>query len=247
MESIEPASDNSSMFWPAHLRRPRLHGLYVITEQSVSSSSEAHGGETRHEQIARAAIAGGARLIQLRDKSTPLPQLFQVAVRLRRLTREAGVLFLINDRPDLALACAADGVHLGPGDLPVAAARRVLGPQRMIGVSCSDVIEARRAAREGADYIGAGAIFSTSTKADAGVPVGLDRLREIASATPLPVAAIAGINADNIGLVAEYGAQMACVVSAVSRAGDAAQTTYAARELARRFEQAREYSATQTA
>jgi thiamine-phosphate pyrophosphorylase len=247
MQSIEPASSSSNSFRPAHLRRSRLHGLYVITEEGVAASRPAPGGETFHEQIARAAITGGATLLQLRDKSTPLPQLFPIACRLRRLTAEAGVLFLINDRPDLALACDADGVHLGPDDLPIEAARRVLGPHRLIGVSCGDVAEAHRAARAGADYIGAGAIFATATKTDAGAPIGLAALRTIAAATPLPVAAIAGINATNIADIAESGAHMACVVSAVTRAGGIVQMTRATRELVERFEQAREYSAARNA
>jgi thiamine-phosphate pyrophosphorylase len=224
-----------------------LHGLYVITEEALPSSQERNVQETSraatsHEQIAQAAIAGGARLIQLRDKSTPLLQLYSIALRLRRLTAAAGVLFFVNDRPDLALACDADGVHLGPTDLPIAAARRVLGPQRLIGVSCSDLSEVRLAEQHGADYIGVGAIFSTATKSDAGAPIGLEQLRTIVSATNLPVAAIAGINIDNIAEIANCGAHMACVVSAVTRAGDSKQMTLATRRLAGRFEGERENS-----
>jgi thiamine-phosphate diphosphorylase len=252
MQSIKPSSHLCHSAWPDHLRRPRLHGLYVITEEGVPSSfgqhyREADDAETWHEQIVRAAIAGGAALIQLRDKSTSLPQLYTVAQRLRRLTASAGVLFLINDRPDLALACDADGVHLGPDDLPIEAARRVLGPHRLIGVSCSDAAQARQAERDGADYIGAGAIFSTATKADAGAPIGLERLREIISATRLPVAAIGGINATNIAQVAAQGARMACVVSAVTRAGNATQMTQATRDLAQRFESGKEFSSPRNA
>lgn len=217
---------------------PRLQGLYVITDERLG------GG---HLAIARAAIAGGASILQLRDKSTPPRQLLPVARELRRLTRAAGVLFIVNDRPDLALAFEADGVHLGPDDLPPAQARRVLGNERIIGVSCGDEEEARRAAAEDADYIGAGAIFGSATKHDAGPAIGLERLRAIVAATPLPVAAIGGLNAANIAAVKAAGAAMACVISAVTSAagevggedaGEASGETAmarATRDLAERF------------
>jgi thiamine-phosphate diphosphorylase len=214
---------------PAHLLRARLRGLYVITEAPL----DAH---TDHERIARAAIAGGARLLQLRDKSTPPEPLLAIANRLRVLTRRAGVLFIINDRPDLALACDVDGVHLGPNDLPICAARKILGPHALIGVSCGDASEAQSAEKLGADYIGVGAIFSTQTKLDAGAPIGLENLKAIRAATILPIAAIGGISAANIDGVLSCGAAMACVVSAISRAGDETQMLAATRVLSSHFE-----------
>lgn len=222
-ENLKPNSKKSAPL-PAHFLRANLHGLYLITE-------ELDNAQTSHERIARAGIAGGARVVQLRDKSTPLPQLLAIAKRLRVLTRQAGVLFLVNDRPDLALASEADGVHLGPDDLPIEATRKVLGPHALIGVSCGDVSQAQNAEKLGADYIGAGAIFSTQTKLDAGAPIGLENLQRICDSTRLPVAAIGGINVSNIGEVLARGAAMACVVSAVSRAGDEDQMIAATREL----------------
>jgi thiamine-phosphate pyrophosphorylase len=219
---------------PPHFLRARLHGLYVITQESTLHSS----GPVSHELIARAAIAGGARIIQLRDKSTPLRELLPIASRLRALTRRTHTIFIINDRPDLALACDADGVHLGPDDLPLAAARRVLGPHRLIGVSCSTPYEARAAEAGGADYIGAGDIFGTTTKLDAGAPIGLDGLRALSDATSLPVAAIGGVHAGNIASLRSHGATMACVVSAVAQAGDEAAMTQAAKHLATLWEAA---------
>ncbi|MDF2439556.1 MAG: thiamine-phosphate pyrophosphorylase [Abditibacteriota bacterium] len=207
---------------PPHLRRARLRGLYVITD-------ERWGGG--HLAIARAALRGGASVVQLRAKNTPLPKLLSVAQELRRLTREHGALFLINDRIDVALLCQSDGVHLGPDDCPVALARRALGPHILIGASCGDAEESRQAELDGADYIGAGDIFGTATKPDAGAPIGLEGLQRIAQSTQLPVAAIGGLSRDTIHAAIEHGAAMACAISAVAKAGDDTAMQQAAREL----------------
>jgi thiamine-phosphate diphosphorylase len=212
---------------PPFSPRARLCGLYVITDARLG------GG---HLAIARAALAGGARIVQLRDKSTPLPQLLPLARALKTLARQHDALFLINDRVDLSLVLDADGVHLGPDDLPVGEARRVLGPHKIIGASCGTVEEAFSAHEAGADYIGCGAIFGTQTKSDAGQAIGLAALREIVNATPLPVAAIGGVNGENIEFTRKAGAQMACVISAVTNAGDEAAMTQAVRELSWKFQ-----------
>ena len=188
-----------------------LHGLYVITDERATGS---------HEAMARAAIKGGARIIQLRGKNTPVSQLLETAHILRHLTREAGILFIINDDPELALAVQADGVHLGPDDLTPNQARQMLGSGCLIGVSCGNADEAKLAAEGGADYIGAGAVFGTQTKLDAGAPIGLEVLRSIVEATALPVAAIGGVGLSNIHSVREAGAKMACVISEIAGAGD---------------------------
>ena len=211
---------------PQFLPRARLRGLYVITDARLG------GG---HLTIARAALSGGARILQLRDKSTPLPELLPIAREIHRLAREGAALFIINDRADVALAVEADGVHLGPDDLPLSAARRVLGPHKIIGASCGTPAEAVAAWRAGADYIGAGAVFGTQTKLDAGDAIGLENLRAICEATPLPVAAIGGLSRDNIASTRAAGAQMACVISAVTSAGDDAAMTQATRDLVQRF------------
>lgn len=207
---------------PSHFLRPRLRGLYVITDERMG------GG---HLAIAHAALAGGAAIIQLRDKTTPLNQLLPLARELRHLTRAANALLLINDRIDLALAVAADGVHLGPNDMPPMDARRILGSHRLLGVSSGNPDEARAAAQAGADYIGGGAIFVTATKSDAGPAIGLDALRCIVEATTLPVAAIGGLDQNNITFIRAAGVTMACVISAVAKAGDAAAMTEATRAL----------------
>lgn len=206
--------------------RARLRGLYLVTDARWG------GG---HLPMARAALAGGARVLQLRDKTTPPRQLWPIALELRALTRRYDALFLINDRLDLALLCEADGVHLGPDDWPLAAARRVLGPEKMLGASTGTPAEAREAQRAGADYLGAGAVFGTQTKPDAGDAIGLDGLRAIVDATTLPVAAIGGVNALNLSSTLQAGAAMACVISALGAAGDEAAMTQRARELAALF------------
>ena len=202
-------------------------GLYVITDAHMG------GG---HLALAAAALRGGARLIQLRDKGTPARPLLQIAREMRVLTRQFEALLFVNDRLDLALLCAADGVHLGPDDWPVAAVKRVAPPGFLIGASCGTPAQARAAWRDGAALIGIGAVHATSTKADAGAAIGLDGLRAIDAATPLPGAAIGGINLENIAQIAGSGVAMACVISAVAGAGDAAQMEAATRALRARFE-----------
>ena len=188
-----------------------------------------------HLAIARAALRGGARTIQLRDKTTSARPLLQIARELRVLTREFDALLLINDRLDLALLCEADGVHLGPDDWPVEAVRAVAPRDFLIGASCGTPAEARDAQRAGADTIGIGAVYATQTKTDAGNAIGLDGLRAVRNATTLPAAAIGGIGQDNIGAVAACGVEMICVISAIAKAGDETQMEAATRELYRKF------------
>ena len=200
----------------------RLRGLYVLTDANMG------GG---HIAIARAALRGGARVIQLRDKTTAPRPLLETAREVRRLTREFNALFLINDQLDLALLCEADGVHLGPDDWPVADVRAAVPPDFLIGASCGTPAEARAAQSAGADTIGIGAVYATSTKTDAGAGIGLDGLRAVMNATTLPSAAIGGIGPHNIAAVAACGAPMICVISAIASAGDEAAMEAATREL----------------
>ena len=220
-------SASDSVKSPPFSPRARLCGLYVITDAL-------RGGG--HLPIARASLAGGAKIIQLRDKNTPLPQLLPLAREMRRLTRQYGALLMVNDRADLALCIEADGVHLGPDDLPVKAVRHVLGPHRIIGASCGTQEEALAAWRDGADYIGCGAVFGTQTKSDAGDAIGLNALREIAGATPLPVAAIGGVSMENIASTRQSGATMAAVITAITNAETEDGMTEVTRALITRFE-----------
>lgn len=221
MQQPEQQPDASSNLQNACIDARRfLRGLYVITDERLSD----------HIGVARAAIEGGATIVQLRDKTTPLSRLLPIALEIRRLTWNRAA-FIINDRCDLAWACDADGVHLGPDDLPLDVARRMLGPDKILGASCNGEIEARQAQLSGADYIGAGAVFATATKSDAGAPIGTETLRRIVESTSLPVAAIGGLNPGNIAQAKQSGAIMMCVVSAVCAAGDEAAMTQATQEL----------------
>jgi len=209
-----------------------MYGLYVITERRQGRS---------HADVARAALASGARAVQLRDKEMPVRDLLTVAEELREICAKAGALFIVNDRLDVAMASQADGVHFGPDDMPVAAARRALvgcGRRRfIIGASVATVEEAQQAVADGADYVSVGSMFVTGTKPDAGAPVGLQRLAEIRRAVSLPVAAIGGITVDNVAQVMRAGADAPAVISAVSRAHDMEAAT---RDLARIIDETRQ-------
>jgi hydroxymethylpyrimidine kinase/phosphomethylpyrimidine kinase/thiamine-phosphate diphosphorylase len=213
------AGARASSEGPTHAERlARLRGLYVLTDPDLRP-------ERGPEEIAAAALAGGARVLQLRDKRRTTAELVPVATRLCRMARAAQALFIVNDRVDVALASDADGVHLGPDDMPPADARRLLGPDRLVGVSVGTLAEAAEVAPF-ASYLGVGAIFATQTKPDAGLPVGLDRIREIKQAFPHhPVVAIGGIGARNLAAVIASGADAAAVVSAVVAAADIRQAT----------------------
>jgi len=195
-----------------------LNGLYVITDEELSP------GRT-HVEIARAAIAGGARLIQIRDKNASDRAFYEAALAIRKLTADAGALFFVNDRVDIAAAVGADGVNVGQTDLPISAARAVLGPKMMVGLSCDCIEQAIEAAKLGADYVGFGPVFPTATKLDAGPVSGLETLRQVCSRVSLPVVAIGGICASNIAEVASAGAACAAVISAIVCAPDMAAAT----------------------
>jgi thiamine-phosphate pyrophosphorylase len=170
------------------------------------------GGSIR--ETARAAIAGGADAVQLREKDIPDSQLLAMAAELRELTDETGRIFIVNDRPDIAAIVGADGVHLGQHDLPIAETRHLLRPGAIVGRSTHSLEQARAAANEGADYISVGPIFPTQTK-DAGPPVGVELIRQVAQAVTLPIVAIGGITADNARSAIEAGASLVAVCSAI--------------------------------
>jgi thiamine-phosphate diphosphorylase len=171
-------------------------------------------------EVVEAALRAGAPAIQLRNKGEPARALLEVGRTLRRLTREAGALLLVNDRIDVALALEADGVHLGPDDVPVAAARRIVPDDFLIGRSADDREVAAQAVRDGADYIGCGTVYATSTKLDAGSVIGIDGLRRVARAVPVPVLGIGGITAERAPDVLATGARGVAVVGAIMAAAD---------------------------
>lgn len=196
----------------------KLSGLYVITDSRLYSGRS-------HVDIAREAIAGGARIIQIRDKFASDRDFYDAALQVRELTEEAGAMLFVNDRIDIAASIGADGVNIGQSDLPVEVVRELLGNNALIGVSASDYDEARQAQEDGADYIGFGPVFTTNTKLDAGPISGLDILRQVCREISLPIVAIGGIVIANIGSVAAQGAACAAVVSAVVCAENMADAT----------------------
>ncbi|MFQ6015849.1 MAG: thiamine phosphate synthase [Anaerolineae bacterium] len=203
--------------------------LYVLTDTFLARGRPL-------PDVVRAAMAGGATAIQLREKGMTTRELVEAGRAVREFTREAGVTFIVNDRVDVALAVEADGVHLGQDDLPAPLARKLMGPHKIVGVSAGSVAEAQRAEVEGADYLGVGSVYHTGTKADAGPPIGVASLKEIVSAVTIPVVAIGGIHAENVAAVIQAGAAGAAVVSVVVAAED---VEAAARELRQRIEAAR--------
>ncbi len=190
----------------------RRAGLYLVTSQGLSR------GRTTPD-ILRAALAGGVRLVQLREKDMPLPAFFRLAELARRLTADAGALLLINDRLDVALGVGADGVHLGQADFPVAVAR-ALAPQLIIGASTHSVAEAGAAQAAGASYVNIGPLFPTATKPNAGEFLGLEGLRKIAPHVAIPFTVMGGIKKEHIPELRRAGARTVAVVTAVTAADD---------------------------
>lgn len=178
--------------------------------------------------VAREAIEGGASVIQLRDKTASTRTLIDEGQALRVLTRERGVLLIVNDRLDVALACDADGLHVGQDDMPVGLARRLLGSERILGVSAGNLEEAEEAVTGGADYLGIGPIYSTLTKQDAGPATGVDLLRQLVARYPTPLVAIGGITTENVAEIIYAGATGVAVITAVANAEN---IVLAAREL----------------
>lgn len=188
--------------------------LIVITDAALAAPRSVL-------DVVTAALAAGAPAIQLRDKKATARALLEQAEAMLPVVREHGALLFINDRLDVALMAGADGVHLGPDDLPVAAARRVAPPGFLIGHSTDDPRTAQLAERDGADYIGCGAGFGTSTKKETGDErIGPRRLDEVARAVTIPVVGIGGITVENVGLVGATAARGVAVVGAVMAAQD---------------------------
>jgi thiamine-phosphate pyrophosphorylase len=191
-------------------RPPRI---YPITDLRAAGAP--------HEQQVRRLVAGGARLVQVRDRETADGALLRALDAAVEAARRGGALLLVNDRPDLARLAGAGGVHLGEDDLPVREARRLLGPAAVIGRSSHDAASARQAERDGADYVAIGPIFATATKPDAGAPVGLEALRAVRGAVRCPIVAIGGITLPRLREVLEAGADSAAVIRALAGSGAA--------------------------
>jgi len=190
--------------------------LIVITDRALAAPRAV-------EDIVRAALDAGAPAIQLRDKAADARALYEQARKLLPLTRRAGALLFLNDRLDVALAAGADGVHLGPDDLPVAAARRAVPADFLVGFSTDDPVLARRAAADGAAYVGCGAVFGTTTKDVGNERIGPEGLRRVVQAVDVPVIGIGGVTPANVAELARVGAAGAAVIGAIMKAEDVAE------------------------
>ena len=211
---------NANSIHTDRLRRFQQAGLYLVTSQALSC------GRTTLE-IVDAALTGGVRLIQLREKEMPMPDFLRLADQVRARTAQAGALLIINDRVDVALAVGADGVHLGQADFPIAPARR-LAPDLIIGASTHSPAEAQAAERAGASYINIGPLFPTQTKTWPGEFLGLKGLGEIARHVAIPWTVMGGIKPEHVPALIQAGTRTIAVVTAITAAADPAQ---AARDL----------------
>jgi thiamine-phosphate pyrophosphorylase len=203
----------------AHDLRARLHAarLYFVADR------------TGLERALDGALAGGADLVQLRDKVAGDDELLAAATWARDRCTAAGALFVLNDRPDLAVAAGADGVHVGQDDMPVAEARAIVGEAAIVGLSTHSIAQADAGARSGADYIAVGPVHATPTK-EGRPPIGLEPIRHAAAhVTALPWFAIGGLDAETIGAVVGAGARRAVIVRAIAGAPDPEAATRALR------------------
>jgi len=186
--------------------------LYVILDRAAAGGRDL-------AQVLEGVIAGGGRMVQLREKTWPSGRVWPVAERLQARCRQAGVTFIVNDRVDLAVAVGADGVHLGQDDLPPQAARALLRPGMILGLSTHSVEQARAAQAAGADYVAVGSMFPTATKPDFEL-VGPDLVRKLRGEIRAPLVGIGGITSANVGEVIRAGADGVAVISAVCAAPD---------------------------
>lgn len=205
------------------------YSLYLVTDRGL-----ARGRSTL--EIVRAAVRGGVSCVQLREKTCSTREFIEEALKLKAFLDSSGVALIINDRVDVALAVAADGVHLGQSDMPLAAARSIVGDSMVIGISAESMRDAVEAESGGADYLGVSPIFATPTKTDTAAPLGLAGLQAIRRAVKIPLVGIGGLNRGNAAEVVRSGADGVAVVSAIVAAEDPEQ---AARDLTREIDRAR--------
>ncbi|QTL99873.1 thiamine phosphate synthase [Iocasia frigidifontis] len=187
--------------------------LYCITDEGLSKGRD-------NIEVVNELLRADIKIIQYRAKNKSMKGKYEECRKIRKLTAERGVTFIVNDHIDLALAVEADGVHIGQGDLPIEVVRRLIGDKMIIGLSTHSPEEIENGVRAGADYLGIGPVFSTSTKEDASPPLGLDYLRDVADKIKIPFVVIGGITEANIGSVRESGAECICLISEIVGAED---------------------------
>jgi thiamine-phosphate pyrophosphorylase len=201
------------------MAKPSLQNyrLYLVTDPVL------HKGYPVLEQV-RLALVGGVKIIQLREKELATGKFIDLARKVLDMTRKAGAFLIVNDRVDVALAANADGVHIGQDDMSFKDARRLLGQDKIIGVSVRSAEEARQAEEDGADYIAASGLFTTDTKKDVGHALGKNSLKTIKQATNLPLIAIGGIKIENCAEVIKAGADGVAVVTGITMSDDIPET-----------------------
>jgi len=182
--------------------------LHILTDTQLQKRFS-------HSELTEMAIAGGADTIQFRQKHGSTRELIDTAMEMKELCARAGMTFIVNDRIDIAIACDADGVHLGQDDFPIPLARKLLGDEKIIGGSAGNVEEALKCMAEGADYIGFGPVFPTQSKDDAGPATGIEAMRNLLRVVSLPVIAIGGVDPGNVAAIIDAGAHGIAVISAV--------------------------------
>lgn len=199
------------------------YSLYLVTDRDLMSTKTV-------EDSVEQAIRGGCTLIQLREKNLPSKDFYETAQKVRAVTSQYNIPFIVNDRVDIALAVDADGVHIGQADLPVEQVRRLIGPNKIIGVSASNLAEALTAVEQGADYLGIGAMFSTSTKTDADI-TSMEELIRIRETISLPLVVIGGINKETILLFKNIKIDGYAIVSAIVNQPDIIKATQELKKL----------------
>lgn len=180
--------------------------FYLVTDSGLSRKGTLSD--------VKEVVESGCRIVQYREKDKSTKEMVSEASEIKRICGDHAI-FLVNDRIDVALAVDADGVHIGQDDMPIETARKLLGPEKIIGLSVSTIDEAIQAEGNGADYVGVGPIFNTSTKTDAGKGIGPSKIKDIKNKISIPVVAIGGINKDNCSSVVENGADSVVAISAI--------------------------------
>lgn len=193
------------------------YSLYLVTDRRNKTTED-------FLKIIEEAIQGGVTVVQLREKNTSTKEFYQIAIKLKEITQKYKIPLIINDRIDIALAIDCEGVHLGQDDMPAEIARKILGKDKLIGVSAHNIEEAKKAVLDGADYIGSGAVFPTSTKNDAS-DVPIEKLKDITNSINIPTVAIGGIKSENIKQLENTNISGISVVSAIMESENPAKAS----------------------
>lgn len=192
--------------------------LYVLVDKKLL-------GERKPEEVVHQLVKAGAQMIQFRDKYSEDGEFLKQVLKIKKILKDKKIPFIINDRVDIALGIDADGVHVGQTDLPVSVARKILGKNKIIGTSAENIMQAKLAQKTGADYVGLGPIFYTTTKEKIPQPVGLDLIKQAKKELKIRFFAIGGINLDNLPLVINAGASRIAVASAIICSPNISKTT----------------------